>query len=186
MGCFLLMSQYLSFTINGNTEFFCTKGFRKKSNFSIFQTLVMYKLQVKRLICMLNLIMWIGLFSMCMRVCRMEAQKTYLSPGGIRKGFTNYFSRSGIMTLHMNENWWFRDTIVFRATVLYTANLSSFLRSVTESHDSVFTGKDTKCFTLARSCEISHVVWEARSYFTIFSRRILLHTCLKCLLLIQY
>lgn len=137
MGCFVLLSQYLSFTINGNSGFFYTKGFRKKSNFSIFQTLAMYKLQVKRLICMLNLIMWIGLFSMCMRVCRMEAQKTNLSPSGIRKGFTNYFSRGRIMTLHMNENWWFRDTIVLRATVLYTGNLSSSLRSVTKSQDSL-------------------------------------------------
>lgn len=130
----------MSFIYNQRKHWiFYTKGFRKKSNFSIFQTFPnkCTKLQVKRLICMLNLIMWIGLFSMCMHVCRMEAQKTNLSPSGIRKGFTNYFSRSRIMTLHTNENWWFRDTIVFRATVLYTANLSSSLWSVAESHDSL-------------------------------------------------
>lgn len=144
----------------------------------------MYKLQVKRLICMLNLITWISLFSMCMCVRRMEAQKTNLSPSGIRKGFTNYFSRSRIMTLHMNENWQFRDTIVFRATVLYTANLSSSRRSVTEFHDSLSSvGKIEIASSLQEAVKLGHLVWEAKSYFIILSERILLNNCLKHLIL---
>lgn len=114
-----------------SVDFFVPKISGRK--LSSFQTLVMYTLQVKRLICMLNLIMWIDLFSMCMCVCRMKAQKSNLSLSRIRKGFTNYFRRCRIMTLHMNENWWFRDMIVFRATVLYTANLSNSPGSVTKS-----------------------------------------------------
>lgn len=125
----------------------------------------MYKLQVKRNICMLNLIVWIGLFSMCMRVWRMEAQQTNFSPSGIRKSFTNYFSRSRIMTLHMNENWSFRDTIVFRATVLYAANLSSSHRSVTEVHDSLSSlGKVQTASSLQEAMKLGHLVWEAKLF----------------------